>query len=92
MIGYPLGNTDAILPSGMVNIIGAEGHEGPVIYEGLADILKIENAFVHIYGKSLTKPGRKMGHVTILSRERQELIHQSNKIKHTVSARTAGRD
>ncbi len=81
MLGYPLGNTDAILPSIMVNIIGAEGFSGDVKYEGLEEVLKIENAFVHLYGKKQTKPGRKMGHVTVLSKEKQELIHQSNKIK-----------
>jgi len=84
MLNYPLGNTAAILPSIMVNIIGTEGHSGHVIYEGLEDVLKIENAFVHLYGKKQTKPGRKMGHVTILSKEKQELVHQSNKVKRTL--------
>jgi 5-(carboxyamino)imidazole ribonucleotide synthase len=41
----------------------------------------MDNVFVHIYGKKLTKPGRKMGHATILSNEKQELIHTGNKIK-----------
>ncbi len=81
ILGYPLGNTSFILPSIMVNILGAQGNEGPVIYEGLAEVLQIENAFVHLYGKARTKPGRKMGHVTILSREKQDLLHKSNKIK-----------
>lgn len=88
ILGYPLGNTDAILPSIMVNIIGAEGCSGPVRYEGLEDVLKIENAFVHLYGKKQTRPGRKMGHVTILSKEKQELLHQSNKVKRTLLARS----
>ncbi len=84
MLDYPLGNTDAILPSIMVNIIGAEGFSGEAKYEGLEDVLKIQNAFVHLYGKKQTKPGRKMGHVTILSNEKPELIHQSNKVKKTL--------
>ncbi len=88
MLGYPLGNTDAILPSIMVNIIGAPGHTGEVKYEGLEETLKIENAFVHLYGKKHTKPGRKMGHVTIISKEKQELLHQSNKVKRTLLPRT----
>lgn len=88
MLGYPLGNTAAILPSIMVNIIGTEGHSGKVQYEGLEEVLKIENAFVHLYGKKQTKPGRKMGHVTILSTEKQELLHQSNKVKRTLQAKT----
>jgi 5-(carboxyamino)imidazole ribonucleotide synthase len=88
MLGYPLGNTDHILPSIMVNIIGAEGYKGDVKYEGLDEVLKIENAFVHLYGKRQTNPGRKMGHVTIMSKEKRELLFQSNKIKHTLFAKS----
>lgn len=88
MLGYPLGNTSAILPSIMVNIVGAEGFSGNVKYEGLEDVLKIENAFVHLYGKKQTRPGRKMGHVTVLSKEKQDLLHKSNKIRHTLIAKS----
>ena len=88
MLNYPLGCTDAILPSIMVNIIGAEGYSGNVKYEGLEEVLKIENAFVHLYGKKQTKPGRKMGHVTIISKEKADLLHQSNKVKRTLIAKT----
>jgi 5-(carboxyamino)imidazole ribonucleotide synthase len=81
ILGYPLGNTDPILPSAIVNVLGAEKFSGKAVYKGLQDVLKIDNVFVHMYGKKHTKPGRKMGHVTILSNERQELIHQAMKIK-----------
>ena len=84
MLGYPLGNTTAILPSIMVNLIGSNDHSGPAQYEGLEEVLKIENAFVHLYGKKETRPGRKMGHVTIMSREKADLLHKSNKVKHTL--------
>ena len=88
MLGYPLGNPEAILPSSMVNIIGSEGHSGDAIYEGLDEILKIDNAFVHLYGKKQTRPGRKMGHVTILSKEKQDLTYKANIIKHTLKVRS----
>jgi 5-(carboxyamino)imidazole ribonucleotide synthase len=81
MLQYPLGNTDHILPSAIVNLVGAEGHTGEAHYEGLKDVLAMDNVFVHIYGKKQTKPGRKMGHVTILSNEPQELLHKANQIK-----------
>ncbi|HMK04028.1 MAG TPA: 5-(carboxyamino)imidazole ribonucleotide synthase [Ferruginibacter sp.] len=84
MLGYPLGCTDHILPAAIVNLLGADGHSGEAVYEGLQEILQIENVFVHIYGKKQTRPGRKMGHITILSKEKQELIHQANRIKQTV--------
>src|SRR5258706_11380740 len=88
ILGYPLGNTKCILPSMMVNIIGADGYTGDVKYEGLEEVLKIENAFVHLYGKKQTKPGRKMGHVTILSAERHDLLHKSKRIKRTLIAKS----
>jgi len=84
MLGYPLGSTEHILPAAIVNLVGADGFSGIVHYEGLHEILQIQNVFVHIYGKKETRPGRKMGHITILSKEKQELIHQANRIKHTV--------
>ncbi len=81
ILGYPLGNTAHILPAAIVNLLGAEGYNGNAHYEGLHDLLKMENVFVHIYGKKQTKPGRKMGHVTILSRDKIDLIHAANKVK-----------
>jgi len=86
LMDYPLGNPDAILTSAIVNIIGAEGHTGNVFYEGLNEVLKMDNVFVHLYGKTQTKPGRKMGHVTIISNDYQDLTHKANKIKHTLKA------
>lgn len=84
MLGYPLGNTDAIMPSAMVNLVGENNHSGPAVYDGLDEVLKMDNVFVHIYGKKETRPGRKMGHVTVLSTEKQELIHKSSIIRRTL--------
>jgi 5-(carboxyamino)imidazole ribonucleotide synthase len=84
MLGYPLGNTDPILPSSIVNIIGSDGHNGEAKYDGLDEVLKMDNVFVHLYGKTQTKPGRKMGHVTIISKEYNELTYKAHKIKNTL--------
>lgn len=84
ILGYPLGNTEAILPGAIVNLIGAEGSQGEAHYEGLDEVLQMDNVFVHIYGKNETKPGRKMGHVTIISREKQDLVYKAHKIKNTL--------
>jgi 5-(carboxyamino)imidazole ribonucleotide synthase len=86
LLDYPLGNTEAILPSAIVNIIGSEGYNGNVYYEGLEEVLKMDNVFVHIYGKKQTKPGRKMGHVTIISKDYQDLTHKAHKIKNILKA------
>jgi 5-(carboxyamino)imidazole ribonucleotide synthase len=88
ILGYPLGNTDAILPGAIVNLIGAEGCEGEAYYDGLNEVLQMDNVFVHIYGKNETKAGRKMGHVTIISREKQDLVYKAHKIKNTLKVIT----
>jgi 5-(carboxyamino)imidazole ribonucleotide synthase len=84
ILGYPLGNTDLILPGAIVNLLGSEGCEGEAHYEGLDEVLQMDNVFVHIYGKADTKAGRKMGHVTIISREKQDLVYKAHKIRNTL--------
>ena len=88
ILGYPLGNTAPILPAAIVNIIGSDGFTGIPEYEGLNDVLAIDNAFVHLYGKLQTKPGRKMGHVTILNSSYQDLSYKANKIKHLLKVKS----
>ena len=88
ILGYPLGNTKHILPAAIVNLLGAEGYSGDAHYEGLDEVMQMDNVFVHIYGKRQTKPGRKMGHVTIISKEKQDLVHKAHKIKRTLKVCT----
>ena len=89
ILGYPFGNTDLILPSVMLNLVGENGFSGEPVYEGLEEVLRIENAFVHIYGKQETRPGRKMGHVTVISNQKQDLLYKANKIKNTLKVKVA---
>jgi len=84
MLNYPLGNTDHILPAAIVNLLGEAGCEGDAKYDGINEVLEMDNVFVHIYGKKKTKAGRKMGHITILSNEKQELTHKAHTIKRTI--------
>lgn len=81
MLGYPLGNPKHIMHAAIVNLIGSEGHSGEANYEGIDEILKMENVFLHLYGKKETRPGRKMGHATILSPEKSDLVYKAKAIK-----------
>ncbi len=65
ILGFPLGSTQLIRPAVMVNLTGEEGFTGPVFYEGAEKMLATEGAYMHLYGKTETRPFRKMGHVTI---------------------------
>jgi 5-(carboxyamino)imidazole ribonucleotide synthase len=81
MLGYPLGNPKHIVNAAIVNLIGGEGFSGEANYEGIDEVLKMENVFLHLYGKKETRPGRKMGHATILSPEKSDLVFKAKAIK-----------
>ena len=81
ILGLPLGATDIILPSVMVNLLGEKGHTGPVKYEGLEELFATTGVYPHLYGKSTTKPFRKMGHVTVLHPSLEEAKKIAHKIK-----------
>jgi 5-(carboxyamino)imidazole ribonucleotide synthase len=66
ILNYPLGNTAAYQPAAMVNLLGEDGHTGPAVYEGLENLLAMPGVFPFLYGKAITKPFRKMGHVTVM--------------------------
>jgi 5-(carboxyamino)imidazole ribonucleotide synthase len=88
MLDYPLGNTRPILPAAIINLLGEQGYDGEAYYEGLDDVLRMENVFVHIYGKLNTKPGRKMGHVTIIHRDKSDLTYTAHRVKQLLKIKT----
>ena len=88
ILGLPLGSTKLKLPSVMLNILGETGHEGPVLYEGLTESLSIEGVKIHLYGKKITKPYRKMGHVTILSSSLDCALKKAEKVKQLIRVKS----
>ena len=79
-----LGNTEAILPSAMVNLLGEDGFTGIAKYEGLSEVMAQKGVHVHLYGKKLTKPFRKMGHVTIIGNDQAEIRSKVEFVKNTL--------
>lgn len=77
----PLGNTGLIMPAVMLNLLGDPNYSGPAVYEGLEEAMQEGNVYVHLYGKSQTKPYRKMGHVTILAYTLDEAKQRAKLLK-----------
>lgn len=84
VLGLPLGSSEALQLSMMVNLYGEEGYSGKPIYEGLEEVLKSSGIFVHIYGKMETKPFRKMGHVTLIGQDWESLQAKADYVEHTL--------
>lgn len=88
IFNFPLGSTDCKLPSVMINLLGEAGYEGAVKYEGLTECMAIESVKIHLYGKKVTKPFRKMGHVTVLATSLEEAIQKSEIVKQKLKVKS----
>ncbi|MEQ8908562.1 MAG: 5-(carboxyamino)imidazole ribonucleotide synthase [Vicingaceae bacterium] len=84
ILNLPLGNTDIRIPSVMVNLLGEENANGVAEYVGMAEVLKWEGVYPHLYGKEMVKPFRKMGHITIVNQDLEKAKALANKVKQTV--------
>jgi 5-(carboxyamino)imidazole ribonucleotide synthase len=81
LLDYPLGNTNPKMPSAIVNIVGKENENGQPNTTWMPELLKQSNTFLHWYGKQSVKPGRKMGHITILGFDIADVTHKANLVK-----------
>ena len=84
ILNLPLGNTDSKVAGIMVNLVGAEGYSGNVIYKNIEKIMAIDGVTPHIYGKRETRPFRKMGHVTIVNEDMNEARRIAEEVKNTI--------
>lgn len=87
ILDLPLGATTTVLPGAMVNLLGEAGFEGEALYEGFEDVISEPGVHVHLYGKKITKPFRKMGHVTIVDNDMDELKRKAVLIKDTLKVK-----
>ena len=84
ILNLPLGMTNNKVAGVMVNLVGAEGFTGNVVYENIEKILKMDGVTPHIYGKKQTRPFRKMGHVTIVNEDLNEARNIAEDVKNLI--------
>jgi 5-(carboxyamino)imidazole ribonucleotide synthase len=89
ILNLPLGDTAMVMPGAMVNLLGEAGHEGEAAYEGFQNVARLSGVHVHLYGKRYTKPFRKMGHVTIVDRDIDELKKKVKFVRETLKVISA---
>ncbi|MBA4144687.1 MAG: 5-(carboxyamino)imidazole ribonucleotide synthase [Cytophaga sp.] len=84
ILNLPFGDTTELLPSAMVNLLGEDGYSGLATYVGFEDVVNVPGVHVHLYGKKMTKPFRKMGHVTIVDKDFDSLKKKAKYVKDTL--------
>ena len=87
ILNLPLGKTDSKVGGIMVNLVGAEGFNGDVVYENLEQIMDMDGVTPHIYGKKQTRPFRKMGHITVAAPTLAEAHEIAVKVKETLKVK-----
>lgn len=88
ILNLPLGSVELRSPAVMVNILGEQGYEGPVLYDGLHECLAIDGVKIHLYGKKLTRPFRKMGHFTVLSSTLKEAMEKADMVTKLIKVKS----
>jgi 5-(carboxyamino)imidazole ribonucleotide synthase len=81
ILGMPLGSTAQLMPAAMVNLLGEAGFSGPSYYDGIETVMRMEGVYPHLYGKKITKPFRKMGHITVLDKNLEHLKAKVKQVK-----------
>lgn len=82
MAGLPLGTVQAHSASIMLNLLGDlwfndEGHYNEPDW---AAVLATSGAHLHLYGKTEARPGRKMGHITVVGQSLTQAGHQAREL------------
>jgi len=89
ILGFPLGDTQQLVPAALINLLGEPGHSGNPVLVGLHEALAIPGVSVHLYGKAKTAPFRKMGHVTVVDKDLHRAREKAMLLKNTLSITAA---
>jgi|TARA_B110000879_G_scaffold40306_1_gene56652 5-(carboxyamino)imidazole ribonucleotide synthase len=81
VLNLPLGDTSILQPSVMLNVLGDPSYAGEAKYENLEKVMAMPQVHIHLYGKHLTKPYRKMGHVTITHHDIDQAYNKAREVK-----------
>lgn len=79
--GLPLGSTELVRHAATLNILGVRSVESPLHIHALRDILAVDGASVHLYGKATTRPFRKMGHITVTDTDSPRTQDKAHHVK-----------
>jgi 5-(carboxyamino)imidazole ribonucleotide synthase len=86
-LNLPLGQTDLRGHALTANLVGEQGYVGTPVIERLDALFQTPDAHLHLYGKDECRPGRKMGHFTLLGENHHELVQRFESIRKAIIIR-----
>lgn len=84
ILNFPLSKPELVRPTVMKNILGPPNFSGTYRIIGLSKLLSLPSTKIHLYGKRITSPGRKLGHITCTGRTLEEVIKRSSDAKNSI--------
>ncbi len=85
VLGWPLGGTEARSPAVTANLLGDVDSTRPAALRGTDAVLNAPKASLHWYGKREARPLRKMGHVTLVDGDTEELLPRARELVDSAS-------
>lgn len=85
VLDLPLAKPELLSPAAMINILGPEGFDGVYAVVGLDAMMKVPAAKLYVYGKKVSKPRRKLGHVTATGRTAREALARARKARNAIT-------
>ncbi len=83
VLDLPLSKPELLCPAVMVNILGNEHTSGSYAINGLRGLLSVPGVKLYVYGKKISKPGRKLGHITAIGRTVEEALMRAAKARNS---------
>jgi len=79
VLGLPLGSTEMRKPAAvMINLLGT--HNRAAVADNTDKTFRKADAHLHMYGKLLSREGRKMGHLTLLGHDTDEVYAEAMRV------------
>ena len=81
ILNLPLSKPELLCPAVMVNILGSLNHNGPYEIKGLKNLFSVPGVKLHVYGKKISKPRRKLGHITVTAKTIEEALSRAKRAR-----------
>ncbi len=85
ILGLPLAKPRLMSPAVMVNILGRPKYTGEYFFKGIDKAFTVPGLKLHFYGKKITKPQRKLGHITITAENIEEALSRANLVRNLLT-------